>query len=126
MRYRFNRKLNMIRRPLFMLCVLMATSTQAEELCSQWERNTTPDMQIQEADFNLEAYDKALKRLGELGREPDHELSWMAQGNALKLVQGWLLKKTALQSLEKSKDDVDTPEVKEFCEFLVTKAFYFD
>jgi hypothetical protein len=100
--------------------------TQAAELCSNWERKIEPDMQIEESDFTMEAYDSALKRLAELGHEPRDELSWFAEENAMKFVQGWLLKKAALESLERSRDEEDSQEVKSFCEFLVSKAFYHD
>jgi len=86
----------MIRLILFSIGALVATTSHAEELCAEWDKKIEPDMQIQEADFTLESYDKALDSLATLGREPRHELYWIAEGNALKFVKGWLLKKAAI------------------------------
>ena len=113
---------------LLILCLALGASftSRAEELCSGWESKIAEDMQIFESEFTLEAAESALDRLEELTREPRTELSWFAEENAMKFVKGWLLKKAALESLEGTEDSRESPEVRMFCEFLVTKAFYHD
>jgi len=116
----------MKRLAFFAFALSIATNAMAGELCSGSEMKIAPDMQIQESDFTLEASEDALERLAELSREPRTELSWFAEENALRFVKGWLLKKAAIEALEKNQGAEGIPEVRIFCEFLVNEAFYHD
>ncbi len=113
----------------FVLLVVAALgfhSADARELCADWERRIEPDMQMEESAFTLEAAEAALERLDTLIREPEQELSWIAEGNSMKVVRGWLLKKAALEAMDEQQASDELPEVRRFCEFLVSEAFYFD
>ncbi len=116
----------MIRLIVFVIAGLASTPSGANELCSEWEKKIEPDMQIQESDFTLERFDKALKKLSELGRTPTHTETWITQGNSLQFVRGWLLKKAALESLNVAKLSETNEDVDAFCDFLVNHAFYYD
>ena len=112
-------------KPLAVLTILffVPNTSPAEELCAQWERKIEPDMQIQESDFTLERFDRALETLLKVGHEARHSETWLIEGNSLQFVHGWLLKKAALEAAE----DFEKEEaVRVFCEFLVNEAFYYD
>lgn len=112
-------------RPFVLLTVfvLISNTSLADELCSGWETKIEPDMQIQESEFTLERFDKALEALSALGREPLHSETWITQGNSLQFVHGWLLKKAAIEAAE---DTGNKEAVDAFCKFLVNDAFYYD
>ena len=121
-----HRVLNMKRPIALVLTLLISVSAQAEELCAGWEMKIEPDHQFQESDFTLEAALASLEYLADLSREPRHELSGFAEHNSLVLVEGWLLKKAAIEAKAKDQGAAKLHEVRHFCEFLVNKAVIHD
>ena len=116
-----------MKRPSFLvLALLISVSVHGDELCAGWERKIEPDHQFQESDFTLVAALESLEYLADLSRDPRHELSAFAERNSLVLVEGWLLKKAAIEAMARNQDAAKLHEIRDFCEFLVNEAVIHD
>ncbi|MEM7430936.1 MAG: hypothetical protein AAF351_03235 [Pseudomonadota bacterium] len=103
---------------------LCAATSSAEPLCTNWEFEREPEYQFRESDFTLEAAQRSIAYLEERVLAAEHDLlSTFAEYNALTLLKGWLLKKSALAARENGQGE---DEVYAFCRFLDDDGVIYD
>ena len=81
---------------------------------------------IPESEFTQEAMLDALDRLAKLATAPSTKSSYYAEQQLLVFIEGWLLKKAAIEAAHGQAAAENSPELSRYCEFLVKRGYYYD
>jgi hypothetical protein len=105
--------------PPFVLVLAFCNLVYAASLCPIAKSKGEGSWPILETAFNSQTALRELKKLGQTASIKSEMPESFVWGNSLLYVEGWLLKKNALE--RKSKGELQA--TKEFCEFMKTRAF---
>lgn len=113
-------------RWLVAFSIFWTSTSHGDELCSNWKDQRQPELAIPESEFTQEAMIDALDRLAKLATAPSTKNSYYAEQQLLVFVEGWLLKRAALEATQGQAAVEDSPELSRYCEFLVKRGYYYD
>ena len=101
---------------LFFVC---SFSSAAKDLCPI-NKNIESDMRIPESHYSKENAEQAIKKLHGIISENDKVYEWITVPNAMKTIEGYVLKRDALSA----KGAMKEYHVSAFCTFMESSAWY--
>ena len=116
------RKRDSMRVILVVAALLVSNAVHAENICDSSEFVIEPDHQMPESTFSQENAKKASNKLTAFVSGAEKPGNWTVVPNYLKIVEGYLLKKDALEKEGVMKELA----VADFCLFMKKKAFIYD
>ncbi len=106
---------------LIALVFTCAVPVDAEPMCPVNE-NIAEDMRIPEVEFNKENAEAALARLAAVVRGERKPHDWTEVPNALKIIEGYILRKYALEEMSAAHEF----HREQFCLFMRERAWWVD
>ncbi|WP_445359862.1 hypothetical protein ACJJIL_12650 [Microbulbifer sp. EKSA005] len=103
------------------ILALSVHSTWAEDLCLVNE-NVEPDMRMPESYFTKDRAAEASKKTQGIVTGTDKVYEWITVPNSLKLIEGYVLRRDALNSQGTMREY----HVSQFCSFMQSEAWWYD
>lgn len=108
------------------MVLCLSSWSSASELCAGIEIQIVDDMRIAEENFSSEYADRAEKVLMDIASGVPGELNEYERGfqrlNAEKIIKGYKLKLEAIKARDSGESNGS--QIREYCEFIATQAFW--